>query len=155
MNTTANTLAGKFISEYHASNPINSLWFNFKNLCKEIMDTVPSKTTTQRFSQTWITTPIKKLSCRKHRAYNIARKTNKHKDWERYRSLKKKVQTECRTTHNNYINNIVTGEDGKCRRLWSYIAPLKRDGLLHSDPKTKAELLNNKLSSVFTSEDKN
>ena len=148
MNTTANTLAGKFISENHASNPINSLWSNFKNLCKEIMDTVPSKTTTQRFSQTWITTPIKKLSRRKHRAYNIARKTNKHKDWERYRSLQKKVQTECRTTHNNYINNIVTGEDGKCRRLWSYtkglrrdnsdIAPLKRDGLLHSDPKTKS-----------------
>jgi hypothetical protein len=164
MNTTAHTLAGKFISEHHASNPINSLWSNFKNLCKEIMDTVPSKTTKQRFSQTWITTPIKKLSRRKHRAYNIARKTNKHKDWERYRSLKKKVQTECRTTHNNHINNIVTGEDSKCKRLWSYmkglrrdnsgIAPLKRDGLLHSDPKTKAELLNNQLSSVFTSEDK-
>jgi hypothetical protein len=64
------------------------------------MDTVPSKTTTQRFSQTWITTPIKKLSRRKHRAYNITRKTNKHKDWERYRSIKKKIQTECRTNDN-------------------------------------------------------
>jgi hypothetical protein len=32
MNTTANTLAGKFISENHASNPINSLWFNFCKL---------------------------------------------------------------------------------------------------------------------------
>ena len=42
---------------------------------------------------------------------------------------------------------------GLCRDN-SGIAPLKRDGLLHSDPKTKAELLNNKLSSVFTSEDK-
>jgi hypothetical protein len=40
------------------------------------------------------------------------------------------------------------------RRDNSGIAPLKRDGLLHSDPKTKAELLNNHLSSVFTSEDK-
>ena len=42
----------------------------------------------------------------------------------------------------------------RLRRDNSDIAPLKRDGLLHSDPKTKAELLNNKFSGVFTSEDK-
>ena len=89
------------------------------------MDAVPSKTTTQRFSQTWITTPIKQLSRRKHRACNIARKTNKHKDWERYRSLQKKVQTDCRTTHNNYINTIVTGEYDKCKRLWGYMKGLR------------------------------
>lgn len=64
---------------------------------------------------------------------------------------------------NEYDSDIVMDENSKPKRLWSFIkskrtgacsvSPLKRIGIAYSDAKTKADILNNQFTSVFTSED--
>ena len=61
---------------------------------------------------------------------------------------------------------MITGDEtepGNLKRFWSFIkskkcdnsgvAPLKRDGVAHSDSQVKANILNDQFSSVFTEED--
>ena len=71
------------------------------------------------------------------------------------------TQSECNSAYNNYVSDMITG-DSICKKLYSFIkgkkcdnsgiSPLKEDGVLHGDPKRKAELLNKQFSSVFTTE---
>ena len=54
-------------------------------------------------------------------------------------------------------------ENGNIKKMWKYIehkkcnasgvAPLKKSGLVHSDPAAKANILNEQFCSVFTAED--
>ena len=95
------------------------------------------------------------------RSYKKAKRTNKDRDWKRYRRLKKQAQTTCRQAYNKYINDVICSEPGASRRLGAFIkanrcdqtgvAPLKEGNLLHSDPKAKADVLNRQFASVFTS----
>ena len=75
-------------------------------------------------------------------------------------SRSKESQYECRKAYNGYVNDIVTNDNSK--KLYSFIkgkkcessgiAPLKKDGIAHSDPRIKATILNNQFSSVFSEE---
>ena len=57
---------------------------------------------------------------------------------------------------------MVDEDSGNCKRLYSFIkskkcdgsgvSPLRSEGVLHSSPKDKAEILNSQFSSVFTSD---
>ena len=66
------------------------------------------------------------------------------------------------------MENKIVGDDGEPtaniqKNFWGYIkatkkdrvgtAPLKNNNILFSDPKSKAETLNNQYQSVFTQED--
>ena len=73
--------------------------------------------------------------------------------------LQKESQYECRKAYNGYVNDIVANDNskkpysfikGKCES--SGIAPLKKDGIAHIDPRIKATYLNNQFSSVFSEE---
>ena len=55
----------------------------------------------------WITRDIKRLSRKKQRKYNNARRTNSDKDWSAYCKLKKEIQRLCRTSHNSYISSLL------------------------------------------------
>jgi hypothetical protein len=85
--------------------------------------------------------------------------------WKKYKDLKKIIQRKCRQAYDNYINSMF-GEDEatpnykkffnfikstKCER--TNVAPLKREGFLHDDATTKANILNQQFASVFTEED--
>ena len=50
--------------------PIDELWNNFQMIVKNAMDKIPSKETSNRYSQPWFTRECKKLSRQKKRAYN-------------------------------------------------------------------------------------
>lgn len=90
-------------------------------------------------------------------------KTRKTKDHEAYKNLKNKMHAECKKQYNEYVSGIVMDENSKPKRLWSFIkskrtdacgvSPLKRSGIAYSDAKTKADILNDQFTSVFTSED--
>ncbi|KAK3101818.1 hypothetical protein FSP39_006589, partial [Pinctada imbricata] len=146
--------------------PVESLWTTFKQSSLNILDEhVPSKTTSQRFSQPWITRNIKRLSRKKNKAYRQYRKTHSNHDYSTYKSIKDVVHSECKSRYNDYVNSIVMDDQQKPKRLWSFtkskrtdacgVAPLKKEGIAYSDAKVKADILNQQFTSVFTTENPN
>ena len=100
----------------------------------------------------------------KKKALKKAHRPNSDKDWAQYKRMKKAAQYHCRKAHNEYLANILSGEDdNNLKKLYGYIksrrcdssgiAPLRRDGITHIDPKIKAEILNQQFTSLFTNED--
>ncbi len=75
------------------------------------------------------------------------------------------MQAECWRAYLDYMRNIVCGEyeTGNKQRFWGYVkalrqdnygvSPLKNNGILYSDNKNKADILNQQFASVFTQED--
>ena len=96
-----------FIEVNTISTKINSLLEHFSNMCQEFIDKhVPSKMTSIRYSQAWINTEIKRFFRKKQKAYNKEKASKKIKDWDNYKSIKKKCQIECRNykAYNNYMS---------------------------------------------------
>ena len=85
------SLCEEFVSSYSSSIPVEILWNNFVRICDTCLDLVPTKLSSSSFKQPWITTHIKRLSRRKQRAYNYARKTNQAHQWSNYYTLKENV----------------------------------------------------------------
>ena len=129
-----------------------------------IEECIPSKLSSTRCNQPWFNSTTKRATRRKARAYRKARRTNKERDWLRFRRLKKESQKQCRNSYNKYIYDIVHSNPGeRNKKLGALIkskrtdqmgvAPLKDNGLLHADPKTKANILNWQFTSVFSVDD--
>lgn len=86
-------------------------------------------------------------------------------DWEKYKILKRATQKECRNAHWTYVNESLSNslEEGKNKSFWKYIkskrndnvgvSALRKNGQLHQDSKSKAEILNDQFKSVFTKQD--
>ena len=100
---------------------------------------------------------MKRLARRKKRAYQKAKLSKCKKDWTRYKNLKKLCQANCRKTYNEFVNDMIAN---KSKKFWTFVkskrndntgvAPLKKNGIIYSDSKTKAEVLNQQFASVFT-----
>jgi len=157
----------EFSQKHQHSNDIDLLWHDFNTKSQELFDKhVPSKMTTQRYSQPWINRKVKQLSAKKKRYFNKAKASGKQEDFDKYKQCKKECQQECRKAHNTYISDMLD-EDCKNnpKKFYSYIkskkcdangvSPLNSNGTIQSDSKTKAEILNNQFVSVFTTEDAN
>ena len=145
---------------------VNELWTIFKEtLCTIINSNVPTKLSRSRHSNPWMNTTLKRMLRRRQRAYNKARSSQHHKDWDRYKHMKTATQRELRNAHDKYIDDILLGDiHNEPKRFWSYlkgkrqdsqgVAPLRKtDGFLHNDAPTKAEILNQQFHSVYTKED--
>ncbi|XP_072030615.1 uncharacterized protein [Amphiura filiformis] len=157
--------ADKFVSRNTTSTPVELLSREIEQYLQKILhDRVPSKLSSTRFNQPWFNTSTKRICRRKARAFKKARKTNRDRDWKRFRRLKKQSQITCRQAYNKYLTDIIRSEPGASRRLGAIIkakrcqdqagiAPLKEGNHLFSDPKTKANLLNRQFASVFTKDD--
>ena len=96
-------------------------------------------------------------------AYTV-RNTNKIRDWNRSKRLKKEAQKTCRKAYNKFTYDIIHSDPGsernkglgaliKSKRCDITVAPLKDQGFLHSDPKAKANILNKQFISVFSVDD--
>ena len=134
------------------------------------MSTVPSKT--------WYLRKIKQLviTCRglhpklndwsekKHRSYNKAKKSGLDSDWQAYKEQKKHTPSILKKARWSHLDTTLTDslKENNTKPFWKHIknlrqddvgvAPIKHKGKLHSDSKTKAELLNHQFQSVFTQE---
>ena len=82
---------------------------------------------------------------------------------DKFKELKRKSQRHLRRAYWSHVDNLVTNPDGMysgMKRFWSYIkhqrndkssiSSLRRDGVLHTDDKTKAEILNQQFQSAFS-----
>jgi len=159
------SFSSKLTANATTDTPVQDIWHMTQQAISDSLKKhVPSKTTSQRFNQPWINTETKRLCRRKKKALKKAHKSNNPNDWAKYRKLKRASQLQCRKTHDQYISGILSDDPkGNPKKLYSYIkskrndssgvSPLRKQGLTHSDPKLKAEILNDQFSSVFTRED--
>jgi hypothetical protein len=144
---------------------------NYTEFCNHIESItkqhVPSKTSSTRRNVPWLTPNIKRMTRKKQRLFNHAKKTGKEMHWAQYRSFKRATTKALNKARWNYINGILqTGiDEGNTKPFWRYIysqkndrsgvAPLKEGSTLVSDSKSKAEMLNQQFTSVFTKDDTN
>jgi hypothetical protein len=160
------TWSDKFVSTYSTSTPLDELAEAVQHELDQVLkDNVPSKWSSTRYSQPWFNSETKRATRRKARAFKKARRTNTYRHWKRFRYLKKESQKSCRKAYNNYVYDIVCSEpgSGSKKRLGALVkskrcdqmgvSPLKESGFLHTDPKTKANILNRQFTSVFSVDD--
>ena len=148
-------------TRYNPETPVETLWALFTAKCQSVLaNHVPTKLSSQRYNQPWANGKIRNLSRKKKKCYKKAQRTKSDQDIAKYRATKKLVQSECRKAYYQYINSMI-GESnqngGNLKKFWSFIksdnngvAPLKKNGIVHSDSQTKADILNTQFSSVFT-----
>jgi len=108
-----------------------------------VLDFFPTKLQFNQSKQPWVNSYIKRLSRKKQRLYNLAK---------RFNSITK--------AYNNYIEGLIDEKGSVTKRLWSYInsqrkdhcgiAPLKVDEAVYHNSSDKAKIFNNYFTSVFT-----
>ena len=85
-----------FVQTNTVNASVDQLWLTLKDKIQSTMEYVPSKMTSSRFSQPWITGHLKRLARKKKRCYNKAKRSNsKDQKWG------------CRGAYSKYINNII------------------------------------------------
>lgn len=157
------SLCEDFVATYPSTTPVNILWNKFFDICIQCLNLIPTKWSTTKQKQPWITRKIKQLTRKKQRAYKRARLTNNLNDWSSYQELKRLSQRECRTAFNRYVNSFIDDNGNVTKKLWSFIKNKKQDrtgistldhqGVTYTDPASKANVLGEYFSSVFTQED--
>ena len=156
------SLCEDFVINFSITTPVSTSWNKFSDICNQCLKLIPSKWSSNKRKQPWITSHIKQITHKKQRAYNRARLTNYAKDWSAYLDLKRLSQRECRTAFNKYVSNFID-DNNITKKLWSFIknrkqdrigiGPLEYQGSTITDSLSKANALANYFSSVYTSED--
>lgn len=148
------------IDSMYENESVETIWTFF---CNQIVagteKHIPHKMCKAHKPKPWITSKTMKLMKKRDKHYS------KRKESSKYKQLKKEVQKNLRQDYWNYIEKTINPtENGQennkvSKKFWTYIknnktdksdvAPLKDNGLLHSDPKQKAQILNKQFHSVF------
>ena len=157
----ARSFCSLFLQKHDTKNEFNMIWNCLKeNLFTIMEDNVPSKMTSSKIHQPWITTNSKRLLRKKEKYYKKAKTHNTPRLWSKYKTVKRLCQKECRRAHSNYVNEMLAN-DTKNKKLWTYVKSKNQDNTgipdlkndqerLIQDPQEKANLLNQQFSSVFS-----
>ena len=167
LNTSVLTVLTKlsFYMDTRGFNSVDEKWSCFEDNIHRIMDScIPSKWTSSRYNLPWFNHSLKRLARRKQKLYNKAKFSGKQNDWKAFLVARKLMHKRLKEARNAYISDYL-GEaiEENPKRFWSYIKQLKKEepgiadfeinGSIISDNKSKAEILNNQFSNVFTQED--
>ena len=110
--------------------------------------------TSSRFQPPWVNRTIKRNARCKQRAHRKARATLiDHRIGSRFRQLVKNQRVECRYAYYNYMSSEISYRQtstNEVRQQWC--GPTEKHW--YSDAKSKADILNNLFSFVFTQEPK-
>ena len=153
-----------FLQENTTFTQINQLWLNLKGIIEAAMSLIPSKFTSTRYSQPWITRECKRIIRMKQRAYNRAKRTKLQNDWDYFKTLVKTARKACISAYNQYISDCVSTDiKNNPKRFFTFIKskkcentgipPLRDKGKTISDDELKANVLNNQFASVFSKKD--
>ena len=162
MKTEAENFKHLFM-ETHKELGVNDMWlFIKKNLLTILENNVPSKISSSKFWLPWISTSTKRLIRNKQIWYKKARARNDEKTWNRYKEIKRVAQKQCRKSHEEYVKDLIT-EDTSNKKFWTYIksqrqektgiSDLVQNNRLITDPKGKANVLNDQFCKVFSTPD--
>ena len=96
-----------FTLKYTTSTPVEDLATALQHELDNIInECVPSKMSTTRSNQPWFNSASKSILRRKARAFKKARRTNKARDWTRFKHLKKEAQKVCQNFYNKYVHDL-------------------------------------------------
>ena len=153
----------KFLEEI-GNSCVNDNYIKFKNFINTVIKKyVPTRAMrSPKHNVPWINQKIRRMCRKKQHLFNKAKRSSKSRDWSAYKSFKKDTSKALRRAHWQYVNNILLeGLQSKdSKPFWRYVkskrqdtigvAPLKSGGNLHSDSRSKATILNEQFTSVFT-----
>ena len=155
-----------FLNRFSILDNPNTMWnFLTKEFKKIIENNVPSKTTSSKAHQPWITTETKRLIRKKNRWHKKLKNSGSAKDAKIYRKVKSEAQRVCRRAHDQYVNDMFSA-DSSNNKLWTYVKRLGQDlvgisdlkdetNVLTSNPAKKADLIHKQFDSVFSDDTKN
>jgi len=147
---------------------VEQLWQAFRSALKTSINChIPHKTARPKDSSPWITKEIKQMIRRRDRLYKRKKKSNDPSHIKKFKEMKQQVQKKLRHAYWSYIENIITPQPtesntnrNSMKRFWTYIKHKRKDnsaipglrdkGLLHTDAKQKADILNRQFQSVFS-----
>ena len=156
----------EFVNQYLASDNEDSVQTMYDKLLahikKMLKEHVPSGWSRTSNSLPWISPSIRRQCKKKQRMYNKARKTKKSEHWAKYKVIASETRKQIKQAHWQHLNRILESaqEDKNPKPFWQYVksqqqdsvgvAPLRDNGQLHSDPGSKAKILQQQFCSVFT-----
>ena len=109
MKTECLELQRRFLENYSIPSSVEEMWLDIRTTLSNILESsVPSKMTSTRFNQPWITKEVKALSRRKKRSFKKANMSKKDRDKNRYHQLKSATRSACKKAYNDYITNIIS-----------------------------------------------
>ena len=165
--TTLKNLEIKILNSPNSS--VEYIWNIFKNeLENGVNKCIPHKTASTKAKFPWITPEIKHMR-RRYRVYKSKLKTGSEHYNDIFKTLKAEIQRKLRRSCWDYIQGLITPDaegtgdrPSLSKRFYSYlknnktdkngIATLRDEGLLHSNPRDNAHILNKQFQSVFTPE---
>ena len=88
---TLGSFTSSFTQTFTIDSSIHTMWYNIKSNLTDLQEQhVPSKFTTTRFHQPWITSEVKRITRRKQRSYNRSRNkpttSREHRNTENYKN---------------------------------------------------------------------
>ena len=155
------------------SNNVNLMWTDLKHNILEYMEKhIPSKTINSSNHQAaWINSELKREIRNRNRLYSKAKLSNNTNDWDNFKNQKRLTQSAIRKAYWSHIeNNVLGGTEEENfgetqKKFWRHVksmkkdrtgtSPLKENGFLVSDPKSKAEILSGQYKSVLSQESDN
>ena len=97
-----------------------------------IRNHIPQKNISGRWNVPWLTTSIKRLTRKKQRLYNKARRTNNPSDWKKFKELRKHIKKQLSVAHNEYVSKMLSAPEESSpskpvptKRFWSCIKSKK------------------------------
>lgn len=162
--------SAKFCNDFNdtANQNVNDMWSRLKNNITQAMDKfIPSKTiSSSKASLPWITSEIKHAIRKRDKLFRRSKETKKSEDRAKFVSERNNVQRMIRSSYWLHMEKTIVNdkepEQDIPKNFWSYMkatkkdrfgtAPLKHNGTLHSDAKSKADILNLQYQSVFSKE---
>ena len=160
----------KEIKDKYSDSDVNTIWNLLKNeIHRSLTENIPQKMLKHRKNLPWITNEIKTKMSKYKKKYKKYKLSGKCKD-SNLKQMKANIQKEQRTAYWQYIEKMICNipvDDDKTptsskfpKNLFSYIksqksessniATLRQNGQLHSDTKTKANILNEQFQKAFT-----
>ena len=149
----------------HLSKTVDELWTDFTNTLDKLSEEcIPSKLIRGKSSLPWITQEMKRLIRKRDRLYTRFKNSRDHDIRTKFQTLRQEIKKKIKDSYQAYLQNLLglTDDDNTCdsKKLFSFLRnsrrdqqgtpPLKHDGILHSETKTKANLFNQQFKSVFT-----
>ena len=122
--------AEDYVNKFSSSTDVDLLEREMQTALTHILDThVPSKMSTVQLNKSWFNTQTKRVTRRKARAHKKARCTNKQRDWERFRRLRRDAQKVCRQAYNQHIADIVSSDPSSNKTLGALVKSIRCDQL--------------------------
>ena len=88
---------------------------------------VPSRQSSQRFTQSWATRDVRRVTRLKKRWFKRAKKSKSDKDWSKYKEIKRRAQLVCRKAHDSHVSTMLREDHENPKVFWSFIKSRKKD----------------------------